>query len=274
MTNRTRLAESEIDINTSVSVTLRDGITDVTIHGHDFYELEIIAEGEIRTVYNGHELLATRGDVFLMTPQDLHEYSGGVGASIYKLQFNGDAIPDALRMKIIDMKSRRLHPSDEVLSETVSLLAAMQGEAVRRSAVISARLLECVLLLVTEESAESEPKRTGEADMQRALFYIHEHFKENPTLSEVAALIPLDPRYFCRRFKEHTGKTYKEYLTGLKLRYARRLLLATDLSVLRIAESAGFGAQSHFNKEFKREFGVSPLRMRRDTSGGKGAPKQ
>lgn len=274
MTKTTRLAESEIDINTSVSVTYREGITEVTIHGHDFYELEIIAEGEIHTVYNGRELLAVRGDVFLMTPQDLHEYSGGKDAAIYKLQFNGDAIPDALRMKIIDMKSRQLHPSDEVLSETIALLSAMQGEAVRRSAVISARLLECVLLLVTEEVAEDEPRRTGEADMQRALFYIHEHFKESPTLSEVAAIIPLDPRYFCRRFKEYTGKTYKEYLTGLKLRFARRLLLATDLSVLRIAESAGFGAQSHFNKEFKREFGVPPLRMRSDTSARKNAPKQ
>lgn len=274
MTNQTRLAESEIDINTSVSVTLRDGITGVTIHGHDFYELEIIAEGEIHTVYNGKELLAVRGDVFLMTPQDLHEYSGGKGVSIYKLQFNGDAIPDPLRMKIIDMKSRHLHPSDEVLSETVTLLSAMQGEAVRRSAVISARLLECVLLLVTEGVAEEDRRRTGEGDMQRALFYIHEHFKDSPTLSEVAAMIPLDPRYFCRRFKEHTGKTYKEYLTGLKLRYARRLLLATDLSVLEIAESAGFGTQSHFNKEFKREFGLTPLRMRKEASARKDAPRQ
>jgi len=274
MSNKTRLAASEIDINTSVSVSYRDCISDVTIHGHDFYELEIIAEGEIRTVYNGRELLAARGDVFLMTPQDLHEYSDGKDSAIYKLQFNGDAIPDELRMKIINMKSRHLHPSDEVIAETVTLLSAMQGEAVRRSAVISARLLECVLLLVTEGCAEDGQRRTGEGDMQRALFYIHEHFKDSPTLSEVAALIPLDPRYFCRRFKEHTGKTYKEYLTGLKLRYARRLLLATDLSVLSIAESAGFGTQSHFNKEFKREFGVSPLRMRRDASGGKDAPKK
>jgi two-component system response regulator YesN len=99
--------------------------------------------------------------------------------------------------------------------------------------------------------------------MQKALFYIHEHFKDNPPLSEVAALFPLDPRYFCRRFKEYTGMTYKEYLTGLKLRFARRLVLSSDMPIVRIAESAGFGTQSHFNKEFRREYGTSPLRMRR-----------
>ena len=264
MTKMTRLAESEIDINTSVSVSLRTDFPGTTLHGHDFYELEIIAGGRIHTAFNGKKMTATRGDVFLMTPQDLHEYSDGEDAKIYKLQFNGDAIPDGLRMKIIDMKSRYLRPSEEVISETVSLLDAMQGEAVKRSAVISARLLECVLLLVTDGVGDGSSLGNGERDMQKALFYIHEHFKDSPTLSEVAALLPLDSRYFCRRFKEYTGKTYKEYLTGLKLRFARRLVLSSNMPIVSIAENAGFGTQSHFNKEFKREFGTSPLKMRQD----------
>ena len=262
MVKATRLAESEIDINTSVSVSYKTDFSGATLHGHDFYELEIISGGEIKTTFNGRQMVAERGDVFLMTPQDLHEYYEGKGAKIYKLQFNGDAIPDELRMKIIDMKSRHLRPSVEVISETVSLLEAMQGEAAKKSAKITSRLLECVLLLVTEEISDGVTGRTGERDMQRALFYIHEHFKESPTLSEVASILPLDPRYFCRRFKEYTGKTYKEYLTGLKLRFARRLVLSSNMPIVLVAETAGFGTQSHFNKEFKREFGASPLKMR------------
>ncbi len=262
MTKITRLAESEIDINTSVSVSYRSDLSGTTLHGHDFYELEIIVGGVINTTFNGQTATVSRGDVFLMTPQDLHEYHDGRSAEIYKLQFNGDAIPDELRMKIIDMKSRHLRPSDEVISEAVSLLEAMQGEAVRRSAGISAKLLECVLLLVTEGVTEDEPKRDSERDMQKALFYIHEHFKDSPSLSEVASTLPLDARYFCRRFKEYTGKTYKEYLTGLKLRYARRLVLSSDMPIVMIAESAGFTTQSHFNKAFKKEYGTAPLKMR------------
>jgi hypothetical protein len=103
MTIMTRLAESEIDINTSVSVSYKPCFSGTTLHGHDFYELEIFTGGAINTTFNGRSIEVSRGDVFLMTPQDLHEYYGGISCEIYKLQFNGDAIPDELRMKIIDI---------------------------------------------------------------------------------------------------------------------------------------------------------------------------
>ena len=182
MTNNTRLAESEIDINTSVSVSVKEDFSGATLHGHDFYELEIITAGKVYTTFNGKNRLAECGDVFLMTPQDLHEYHCGEGATIYKLQFNGEAISDELRMRIIDMKSRYLRPSHDIFEETVGLLNAMQGKTASRSAPISARLLECVLLLVTEDCRDRVQARSCERDLQKALLYIHEHFKENPTL--------------------------------------------------------------------------------------------
>ena len=261
MNGQSRLGRSEINIKTGVAVMKKCGLPPITLHGHDFYELEIITDGSLTTICNGKVIECRRGDAFLMTPLDLHEYHSCDGATIYNLQFNGDAVSDELRMRIIGMKSRHLKPTEEVLSEVLDLLGCLMGGVASKSTAITARLLECVLILLTSEEKEAQPERS--ADMQKALFYIHEHFKESPTLTDAAAVLHLDPRYFCRRFKEYTGKTYKEYLIGLKLRYARRLVLSSDMPIVRIAENAGFGSQSHFNKEFRREFGQTPLRMRR-----------
>ena len=131
------------------------------------------------------------------------------------------------------------------------------------SAEILWRLLEAALLMLDKDKTEETAPPT--ADMPRALTYIHEHFKENPSLSEIAAIIPLNERYFCTRFREYTGVTYKEYLKKLKLRYARRLLLVTELSVTEISEASGYFTQSHFNREFKSYYGVTPIAMRKSS---------
>ena len=59
-----------------------------------------------------------------------------------------------------------------------------------------------------------------------------------------------------------TQATVSRDLKELKLRYARRLLLVTEMSATEISEAAGYATQSHFNREFKDYFGTSPLKMR------------
>ena len=127
------------------------------------------------------------------------------------------------------------------------------------------RLLESLLLLLAESPTSTVPKGKGKySDVGRALVYIHEHFKENPPLSEVAALLHLNERYFCKKFKEYTKKSYKSYLRQRKLLYARQLLLSTNLSLIEISERSGYGSQSHFNREFKEYFGKSPSAVRKE----------
>ena len=111
----------------------------------------------------------------------------------------------------------------------------------------------------------SEPPESISPDIQKALIYIHAHFKENPSLKKVAALLSLNEKYFCSKFKEYTGTSYKNYLRIKKLGYARRLIFATDLSGAEIAQRSGYSTQSHFNREFKELYGTSPLHMRRGT---------
>ena len=58
--------------------------------------------------------------------------------------------------------------------------------------------------------------------------------------------------------------TYKDYLRVKKMRYARRLLLATELPMLEVAVQSGYETQNHFNREFKAYYGISPMEYRRN----------
>ena len=126
------------------------------------------------------------------------------------------------------------------------------------------RIVESLLLLLPSDNDDITSNKSG--DIQKAIVYINDHFKENPSLSDVAAIIPFNERYFCKKFKEYTGESYKAYLKKLKLGYARRLLLATDYSMIEVAEMSGYQTQSHFNREYKDCFGETPSETRKDKS--------
>ena len=264
MCARARLAASEFDKNSNISVRESIAFNGSTLHGHDFYELEIITSGSTPCALNGKEALAECGTVFFLTPADFHEYSPSDGFDLYNIQFTPEALSSNILERLISARERIFMPTGEVFQSIKRLTAEMHSLFTSgKSPEILTRLLECLLLLLADgmgnggyTSAESM------RDVQKAIIYLHAHFKENPSLSEVAATLPLNKNYFCTKFREYTGQSYNEYLKALKLRYARRLVLSTSLSMIEIAERSGYSTQSHFNREFKEYYATTPLKLR------------
>lgn len=261
MNTKTRLAAREFAENNNISVSKRTGFPGSSLHGHDFYELDILASDTVLTVINGEEMIMRCGAVSFMTPTDFHEYAYEEPFDLYNIQFTEDAVSERISAEVLRVTKRAFLPSKDEREKIFTLAELMQKT---NSAEVLSRLLECILLILLEnqkKSAPANPKYSSE--MQRALSYLNSHFKENPPLSEIAALVALNERYFCAKFKEYTGKTYKEYLREVKLKYAKRLILATALSATEISERSGYSTQSHFNREFKNFYGISPLKLRK-----------
>ena len=266
MKNVARLAESWVNETTNIKITDKDDFPGSTLHGHDFYEIDVIYRGESDSTVNGRGRRVKSGDVFLLTPSDFHEYTSADEMGVYNIQFTEDSISSELQRAMIENKEKIITPSGETFRNIVGIISAMLNlqDSHSGDGVLS-RLLECVLIILLSENGE-RPREQGDypRDMQKAVVYIHAHFRENPTLSAVARTLPLNERYFCARFKEYTGKSYKDYLRSLKLRYARRLVMATSLSMIEISASSGYSSQTHFNKEFKEYYGITPMKMRQN----------
>lgn len=264
---KARLAASEFDKNTNVNVRRSTAFPGSTLHGHDFYELDIITNGNSYTLLNGKRYELAPGTIFFMTPTDFHEYEYLTGFDLYNIQFTNDAISSELLEVTVKLKQNVFNPDEKSFNEIIRLVSVMYDLNQSDLSEIQTRILESILLLlIKSKSTEKKTPResdTPNKDIQRAVMYIHAHFKENPSLSAVAATLPLNSKYFCTKFKEYTGETYKEYLKRIKLRYARRLILATSFSITDVAEHSGYSSQSHFNREFKDYYGVSPLALRK-----------
>lgn len=106
------------------------------------------------------------------------------------------------------------------------------------------------------------------AMIQQASAYIDSHYADpNLSLPEVAGEAHLSPSHFCTIFSQETGKTFKEYLTEIRIQRARELLRTTSLKSFEIAEQIGYGDPHYFSYVFRKHTGQSPTEYRWQTHG-------
>lgn len=88
--------------------------------------------------------------------------------------------------------------------------------------------------------------------------YLSKNFNKNITLNDISEQFFINPYYFSQLFKKRTGDTYQNYVTGLRISRARKLLEETDLKVYEVCEMVGYSNINHFNKIFERTVGLKP----------------
>jgi two-component system response regulator YesN len=89
-----------------------------------------------------------------------------------------------------------------------------------------------------------------------AIEYMNKNFSKGITLKELADRNYLNPYYFSHLFKKKTGQTYQNYLMGIRVSRAKKLLEKTDLKLHEICEMVGYRDLDHFGKVFERIEGI------------------
>lgn len=99
--------------------------------------------------------------------------------------------------------------------------------------------------------------------IQKINQYIHEHYAENLTRSEIGAEFYLVPEYLAKMYKKKTGVSLKDYINDYRIQQAKQLLLHSDKQVGEVAADVGFGNLSYFSTLFKKNTGMTPVEYRR-----------
>ncbi|MCL2099192.1 MAG: AraC family transcriptional regulator [Oscillospiraceae bacterium] len=106
--------------------------------------------------------------------------------------------------------------------------------------------------------------------ISKAITYIKSNYMRKLTLNEVAEYVFLSPSYFSRVFKRETDCYFKDYVNYIRVEKSKLLLLTDKMSLVEIADNAGFYDQSYFNKVFKKITGSTPKKFRE--TGGRTPP--
>ncbi len=125
--------------------------------------------------------------------------------------------------------------------------------------------LALALASATGQPLDPPPARGGLSPSQtrRICEYLQEHFDEEPSLADLAALIDRSPWHFVRAFKASTGLPPHRYLVTLRVERAKEMLAGTDKSITEIAHACGFASSQHMATLFRRAVGTTPTEYRR-----------
>ena len=93
--------------------------------------------------------------------------------------------------------------------------------------------------------------------------YIAENYGEKIYIETLADMIGVSPDYFTKMFKDSIGTTPIDYINGVRVNHALRLLTMTDTPVNEIADKTGFSNPNYFHKIFKSYMEISPLAYRK-----------
>lgn len=98
--------------------------------------------------------------------------------------------------------------------------------------------------------------------LKPALEYIEAFYDRQITLSDIARASQMSVFHLSHLFKDHLGITIVDYLTYVRLRRAKILLISTKKSCSEICFEVGYNNQSYFNRIFKELIGITPRQYR------------
>jgi transcriptional regulator GlxA family with amidase domain len=93
--------------------------------------------------------------------------------------------------------------------------------------------------------------------------WLHINYHREISSKDIADQFHMSYRNLNRRFTEEMGKPPQEYLQGLRLDRAAKLMASTNMSVEHVALQCGYGSANSLGKIFKKKFGRSPLAYRK-----------
>lgn len=112
------------------------------------------------------------------------------------------------------------------------------------------------------EKYDNGQKVHSREGLKAMMVYIHEHYGEKVTVSQIAEAGFLSVRECYRVFHDGLHSTPVEYLLNYRLQMACHFLTNTNNSMTAIAHACGFSSSSHFSKIFQQKCGTSPTQYR------------
>ncbi|WJH36634.1 helix-turn-helix domain-containing protein [Paenibacillus sp. CC-CFT747] len=99
--------------------------------------------------------------------------------------------------------------------------------------------------------------------MAFVLEYIESRYADDLSLDQLADKLNLSMAYLSVYIKEKTGANFSEHVNAVRIRQAKEMLAATDLSVQEISARIGYRNVTSFIRMFKKITGLPPGEYRK-----------
>lgn len=152
-------------------------------------------------------------------------------------------------------------PSLERICRMMRHLDSLQG--VKRVATLF-RILEVLgcssdYQLLTKGNYSMNIVGSNDDDpVNRVYKYLHENFREQIVLEDIASKLGFNTSALCRHYKRRVQKSIFESLQEIRIGFACKLLKNSSLSITQIAFECGYKNIANFNRQFRAIMKLTP----------------
>lgn len=100
--------------------------------------------------------------------------------------------------------------------------------------------------------------------IQEAVEYIRENYRKDLNMAMVSNYVSMNYSLFSIAFKNYTGINFVNYLKGIRIKEAKKLLENTNMKIQEVGKMVGYDNDKHFMKIFKSICGISPSEYRKN----------
>ena len=220
-------------------------------HEHKAWEIILNVSGENRSRIGEKVYEISAGDVMVVPPGTLHY---GESEGYYTDMF--------LKAEELDFSDTLvIHDLDGSIQVLMKMISRVMLQKEFNFETIADQLLEALC----QYAKKAVHVNTKYPFVHQLKNRIYEHISDIEfDLTDEIQKLGFHPDYLRRCFKEELGKTPLEYLTWLRIRRGKLLMLQdTYVGVEDVAEQCGFRDSFYFSTCFKKHVGLSPLQYRK-----------
>ncbi len=236
-------------------------------HWHDYFELEIVIEGDGKHYFNDTSYDLQRGSAYLITPKDYH--SVAFSGTVFHLQFNSFTMSSDVTKLLTNSDSPVIIQLNESELNYIHALCSKlvdeyNNDRPDKKLMIRCTLEQLCILLVRKvvPCENSQSVNLKDELISQVVNYLNYNFRSKVSLRDVSKQFLLNPNYLGEKFTKTLGTTFTAYVNNLRLNYAMKLLKNSAMSIKQISEDSGFVSVSYFIKLFSEKYGESPQRLR------------
>lgn len=251
-------------------------------HWHDEVEIIVIKKGRGMVSVNLTEYHVKAGDVIFVFPEQLHsieqlehenmEYENilfrasllkSIGQDLCGNKYITPLFSGIIHIHPVVDEGCRFHPQLLSLIESIDTLCSNRTHGYQLA--VKGYLFQIIFLLISNSDTEVSTKNNKKSleKVKMILTYISEHYSESISVEDMANYCLYSKSHFMKFFKETIGMGFIAYLNDYRLEIAAKALLTTSDNILDIAVRTGFDNLSYFNRSFKKKYGISPGKYRK-----------
>ncbi len=248
----------------------------VPSHFHDYYELYYLVSGERYYFIKDKTYHIKSGTLVLINPYDIHyttkceDYGyERILVHVNKEYFKSfiNLVEDINLFECFekDIRIIKLNFQEQHFIESLfmTMINEYKSESAGSLSYMKTALVQLLIFINRHKGQETLKEEaylnSAHKTISQITGFINNNYSLNITLDEMSEKFYISPYHLSRTFKKITGFNFTDYINGIRIKEAQKLLVKTNMHIAEIAEKVGYKSNTHFGRVFKKITGMSPI---------------